>query len=772
MDALEAEKTPDAGHEGTSHRLNISEDTVKQKRIMSFIPGPPLIPTGEGRQSGEGRHSGEARKSDGGRQSIPTNNDSPKIVKAISTPIMQNQKPGEKKAAVEADLLEQKQANQLSKPRDASTRMEQVKNVEISPPPQISRSIQSSLKQKEISKLKESTISIKGNYIENTKPTITAAQLPQKYVEISKPTPAPAQPPPKPVEISKPTPAPAQPPPKPVEISKPTPAPAQPPPKAVEISKPTPAPAQPPPKPVEISKPTTAPAQPPPKPVEISKPTTAPAQPPPKPVEISKPTTAPAQPPPKPVEISKPTTAPAQPPPKPVEISKPTTAPAQPPPKPVEIAKPSTEPAQPPPKPVEISKPTTAPAQPPPKPVEISKPTTAPAQPPPKPVEIAKPTTEPAQPPPKPVEISKPTTEPAQPPPKPVEISKPTTAPAQPPPKPVEISKPAVSATQAAPQPAEISKPTTAPAQPPPKPVEISKPTAAPAQPPPKLVEMSKPAVSAAQQPISKAAMTASQAPQKPAITATQKLQRFDGIEKNSASVSSLAAKLGGPEPIIDDSQKEQLRSTMSKIFNVNISAPRQGSGDELSQLKQFGIPSQTRLVDALLDADAVQYDFGGLMREYYSYVLRSYCLINMQDRYRGASSHSKCFTTIDVSKIGSKEEEQDKGAAKKTRKMEAQLQLLKKVAYDADHFNYIKSMANTQPVTLPITLLHGVTEEMVPVLEDVFRFYGKNLGHDHICTHKAGSHYIKMRRRVAMYNKISGGSSFSKLDEGEAEGE
>lgn len=53
---------------------------------------------------------------------------------------------------------------------------------------------------------------------------------------------------------------------------------------------------------------------------------------------------------------------------------------------------------------------------------------------------------------------------------------------------------------------------------------------------------------------------------------------------------------------------------------------------------------------------------------------------------------------------------------------MEAQLQLLKKVAYDADHFNYIKSMANTQPVTLPITLLHGVTEEMVPVLEDVFR--------------------------------------------------
>jgi hypothetical protein len=123
--------------------------------------------------------------------------------------------------------------------------------------------------------------------------------------------------------------------------------------------------------------------------------------------------------------------------------------------------------------------------------------------------------------------------------------------------------------------------------------------------------------------------------------------------------------------------------------------------------------------------------------------------------------------------------------------KMENQMLLLKEVAYDADHLNYMKSMASTQPITLPITLLHGITEEMVPVLEDVFRcetkfaiiiiyaylaiyyclmfiVYGKNLGHDHNCTHKAGQHYIRMRRRVGMYNKISGGSSFSKLDEEE----
>jgi hypothetical protein len=40
------------------------------------------------------------------------------------------------------------------------------------------------------------------------------------------------------------------------------------------------------------------------------------------------------------------------------------------------------------------------------------------------------------------------------------------------------------------------------------------------------------------------------------------------------------------------------------------------------------------------------------------------------------------------------------------------------------------------------------------------FTVYGKNLGINHGCTKKAGHHYMKMRLRVKMYNKICGGSS------------
>jgi hypothetical protein len=49
-------------------------------------------------------------------------------------------------------------------------------------------------------------------------------------------------------------------------------------------------------------------------------------------------------------------------------------------------------------------------------------------------------------------------------------------------------------------------------------------------------------------------------------------------------------------------------------------------------------------------------------------------------------------------------------------------MQHLKAVAVDQDHYNYMKNLAHTQPITLPLTILHGMTEEMLPVLEDVFR--------------------------------------------------
>lgn len=54
--------------------------------------------------------------------------------------------------------------------------------------------------------------------------------------------------------------------------------------------------------------------------------------------------------------------------------------------------------------------------------------------------------------------------------------------------------------------------------------------------------------------------------------------------------------------------------------------------------------------------------------------------------------------------------------------KLDEATELLRKVATDDDHFNYMKNLASSQPVTLPITVLHGITEEMVPVLEDTFK--------------------------------------------------
>lgn len=73
---------------------------------------------------------------------------------------------------------------------------------------------------------------------------------------------------------------------------------------------------------------------------------------------------------------------------------------------------------------------------------------------------------------------------------------------------------------------------------------------------------------------------------------------------------------------------------------------------DVVELLSKFGVPDQAKALDSLLDSDAVDFDFGKLMRQYYSYVLRSYCLINMQDRYRGANHSAACLTSIDLSRL------------------------------------------------------------------------------------------------------------------------
>jgi len=58
--------------------------------------------------------------------------------------------------------------------------------------------------------------------------------------------------------------------------------------------------------------------------------------------------------------------------------------------------------------------------------------------------------------------------------------------------------------------------------------------------------------------------------------------------------------------------------------------------------------------------------------------------------------------------------------------RIEGQFQHLRAVAVDSDHYKYMKNLAHTQPITLPLTILHGVTEEMLPVLEDTYRCKGE----------------------------------------------
>ncbi|ODN06636.1 hypothetical protein Ocin01_00050 [Orchesella cincta] len=183
---------------------------------------------------------------------------------------------------------------------------------------------------------------------------------------------------------------------------------------------------------------------------------------------------------------------------------------------------------------------------------------------------------------------------------------------------------------------------------------------------------------------------------------------------------------------------------------------------DAMNILRKFGIPDQGKALESLLDKETVHFDFGGLMRQYYSYVLRSYCLINMQDRYRGSSKFSDCFTSIDIAKVGTREEEMQKNTKMKLKRIDDKREKLRKVSVDDDHFNYLKNIAHNQVCLLPLTVVQLMNEQMAPVLEDIFRFYGKNLGTEHKCTKVAGFHYVKIRKRVAMYNYICGGSTIN----------
>ncbi|CAL8111704.1 unnamed protein product [Orchesella dallaii] len=214
------------------------------------------------------------------------------------------------------------------------------------------------------------------------------------------------------------------------------------------------------------------------------------------------------------------------------------------------------------------------------------------------------------------------------------------------------------------------------------------------------------------------------------------------------------------PPPLVVEEITEEKRRQSNDIPSPELIEDT--NIDAMDILKKFGIPDQTKALEDLLDKETVHFDFGGLMRQYYSYVLRSYCLINMQDRYRGSSKFSDCFTSIDIARVGTREEEMEKNTKMKLRRLDDKREKLRKVSVDDDHFNYLKNIANNQTCLLPLTIVQLMNEQMAPILEDIFRFYGKNLGTEHKCTKVAGFHYVKIRKRVAMYNYICGGSTMN----------
>ena len=95
---------------------------------------------------------------------------------------------------------------------------------------------------------------------------------------------------------------------------------------------------------------------------------------------------------------------------------------------------------------------------------------------------------------------------------------------------------------------------------------------------------------------------------------------------------------------------KDYVRSvkTLERLKGV-----QRREAEELQKMPDFGIPDQTKLMESLLEHDHYKHNFNGFLRQYYSFVLRCHCLMNMQGRYRGLGEQAECFKLIDISKFG-----------------------------------------------------------------------------------------------------------------------
>ncbi|CAG7826591.1 unnamed protein product [Allacma fusca] len=179
----------------------------------------------------------------------------------------------------------------------------------------------------------------------------------------------------------------------------------------------------------------------------------------------------------------------------------------------------------------------------------------------------------------------------------------------------------------------------------------------------------------------------------------------------------------------------------------------------EFSKLEEFNIPNRGKIMTTLLETDFYTHNFNGLIRQYYSYVLRSYCLMNMQDRYRGLDKNAPCLSLIDISKLNTKDTEQQRRTDRALQCREENLQNLRAAARDSLHYRFLLEMTNNQSLTIPISIMHSILAETTPVVENVWRFYTSHLGKHHECTRQAGIHFVRLERRFEMYDHLGLGN-------------
>lgn len=106
-------------------------------------------------------------------------------------------------------------------------------------------------------------------------------------------------------------------------------------------------------------------------------------------------------------------------------------------------------------------------------------------------------------------------------------------------------------------------------------------------------------------------------------------------------------AKLKEPKKV-----KAKLKDYVQSVRTLErLKGAQRREAEELNKMSELGIPEQNKLMESLLEHDHYKHNFNGFLRQYYSFVLRCHCLMNMQGRYRGMGDQAECFKLIDISK-------------------------------------------------------------------------------------------------------------------------